>query len=147
MYEYLASFAAQQFWRELLQKQVDASVLQVRGNEITQCYEAMQDIAKRLQKIYPDEIKFLFRYGNFLLKIIHNEYDAVECYEKARSIFMNRISKRGTAMPINEQTIFGENSATAIVLISASSTKIGHILHANEEIEEVLGFNRKDIIG
>lgn len=50
-------------------------------------------------------------------------------------------------MPINEQTTFGENSATAIILISASSTKIGHILHANEEVEEVLGFNRKEIIG
>jgi hypothetical protein len=54
---------------------------------------------------------------------------------------------RGNSMPVNEQTTFGENSATAIILISASSTKIGHIIHANEEVEEVLGFNRKEIIG
>jgi hypothetical protein len=106
----------------------------------------IQDVAKRLNKIYPDEIKFLFRYGNFLLKIIHNEYDAIECYERARMIFFSRMN-RGNAMPVNEQTTFGENSATAIILISASSTKIGHILHANEEVEEVLGFNRKEIIG
>ena len=59
-------------------------------------------MAKKLQKIYPDEIKFLFRYGNFLLKIIHNEYEALECYEKAKVIFMSRINKRGNAMPINE---------------------------------------------
>ena len=119
----------------------------MRGNEISQCYEAIQDVAKKLNKIYPDEIKFLFRYGNFLLKIIHNEYDAVECYERARMIFLSRVTKMGNVMPVNEQTTFGENSATAIILISASSTKIGQILHANEEVEEVLGFNRKDIIG
>jgi PAS domain-containing protein len=89
----------------------------------------------------------LFRYGNFLLKIIHNEYEALECYDRAKMIFLSRINKRGNAMPINEQTIFGENSATGIVIISATSTKIGIVIHANEEVEQILGYNRKDIIG
>jgi len=82
-----------------------------------------------------------------LIKIIHNEYDAVECYDKIKMIFLSRINKRGNAMPVNEQTIFGENSASGIVMISASSTKIGTIIHTNEEIEHVLGFNRKSLIG
>jgi hypothetical protein len=45
-------------------------------------------------------------------------------------------------MPINEQTIFGENSASAIIIISATSSKIGTVVHANEEVEHVLGFKR-----
>jgi PAS domain-containing protein len=82
-----------------------------------------------------------------LLKIIHNECEALECYDRVKAIFLSRINKRGNAMPINEQTIFGENSATGIVIISASSTKIGIVIHANEEIEKILGYNRKEIIG
>lgn len=50
-------------------------------------------------------------------------------------------------MPINEQTIFGENSASAIIMISATSSKIGVVVHANEEVEHVLGFKRQELIG
>ena len=45
-------------------------------------------------------------------------------------------------MPINEQTIFGENSASAIIIISATSSRIGTVIHANEEVEHILGFKR-----
>ena len=38
-------------------------------------------------------------------------------------------------MPVNEQTIFGENSASGIIIISATSTKIGIIINTNEDIE------------
>jgi PAS domain-containing protein len=100
-----------------------------------------------LQSIYPDEIKFLFRYGNFLLHIIHNEYDALENFRQAQNIYQSNMSKKGNAMPINEQTIFGENSSSAIILISATSSRIGTVVHANEDVESVLGFKRQELIG
>jgi PAS domain S-box-containing protein len=34
-----------------------------------------------------------------------------------------------------------------VIIISATSTKIGTIIHTNEEVEEVLGYKRKDLIG
>lgn len=83
LYEYLTTYAALCFWRELLSKQINASVLQDKGSEISKYYEVIQVIVDQLQAIYPDEIKFHFRYGNFLLHIIHNEYDAMEYYRKA----------------------------------------------------------------
>ncbi len=43
--------------------------------------------------------------------------------------------------------IFGENSGSAIVIISASSSQIGTIIHTNQEIEQVLGYKRKELIG
>jgi hypothetical protein len=45
-------------------------------------------------------------------------------------------------MTANEQTIFGENSASAIIMISATSSRIGTVVHANEEVEVVLGYKR-----
>ena len=92
-------------------------------------------------------MKFMFRYGNFLLHIVHNEYDALENFRQAQLIYQSKMNKKGNAMPINEQTIFGENSSSAIVLISATSTRIGTVIHANEEIESVLGFKRQELIG
>ena len=71
----------------------------------------------------------------------------MESYRRAQTIYQNKISKKGNAMPINEQTIFGENSASAIVIISATSSRIGTVIHANEDIETVLGFKRQELIG
>lgn len=50
-------------------------------------------------------------------------------------------------MPVNEQTIFGENSASGIIIISATSTKIGIIINTNEDIEFIIGYKRKELIG
>ena len=82
-----------------------------------------------------------------MLHIINNEFDALQHFETAYNVFQSKISKRTTTNTINEQTIFGENSAAAIIVMSATSTKVGIIIHANDEIENVLGFNRRDVIG
>lgn len=58
-----------------------------------------------------------------------------------------KITKKGNSMPINEQTVFGENSAAAIIIISATSSKIGTIIHCNEEVENVLKYKRNELIG
>lgn len=147
LYEYMTTFSAMAFWRELLQKNINAGVLQEKGSQISQNYEIIQDISAKLLAIYPNEIKFHFRYGNFLLHIIHNEYDALECFRKAYSVYQMKVQKKGNAMPINEQTIFGENTASAIVIMSANSTNIGVIEQTNEEMEQVLGYKAKDLIG
>lgn len=144
LYEYVTVYAAQCFWRELLQKQINASVLQEKGQEISQNYEVIVDLSKKMLKIYPSEIKFLYRYGTFLLHIINNEFDALQLFETAYNVFQSKISKRG--MPTNEQGIFGENSASGLIIITANSTDVGVVIHANNEVEPILGYNRKDLI-
>lgn len=139
LYEYLATYSAQCFWRELMQKQANACVLQVKGSLISRYYEEIQELSQQLQAISPNEIKFFFRYANFLLFIIHNEYDSLEYYRMAQNVFQMRLTKKGnSSSPSNEQSQFGENTACAIVIISATSSKIGTIIHCNEEIENVL---------
>lgn len=57
------------------------------------------------------------------------------------------MQKKNSTSVANEQTLFGENSNAAIIIISATSTNVGTIIHTNDEIEQILGFKRKDIIG
>ncbi|TNV87907.1 hypothetical protein FGO68_gene9941 [Halteria grandinella] len=145
--EYVTANSALKFWRELLQKSIDANALQLRGAEISKNYERIQDVAAEIMKIYPNEIKFMFRYAHFLQKIVNNDYDGLALLEKVFSTYQTKLSKKAAAMPINEQTIYGENTASSIVIISATSTEVGTVLHANDEIEFMLGHKRKNIIG
>lgn len=81
-------------------------------------------------------MKFIFRYGLFLLNLINNDYDASEMFKKLNIIHEGRSSKKmaSGSNSDNSENMFGENSACAIVMMSASSMQIGKIVHANEEI-------------
>ena len=71
------------FWRELLQKTIDAAAMQAKGLEISKNYARIQDLAKALQKINPNDIKFLHRYGLFLNRLVNNDFEALQMLEKA----------------------------------------------------------------
>eukprot|EP00347_Sterkiella_histriomuscorum_P001449 403371996 len=142
--EYETALSAYRFWRELLQKEIDSEVLQQFGAQISENYEKIQQLVDKICKIYPQDIKFFFRYGTFLFQIINNAYDALVYFEKIYYTFHGRQSKKN--IPFNELSIFGENSGCAIIIISATSKIIGNIIHANEEVETILGFKRRDIL-
>jgi hypothetical protein len=71
--EYLAANSALNFWRELLQKNVDSQVLIDRGAEISQCYALIQDVSQKIIKLWPNEMKFFYHYANFLKMIVNND--------------------------------------------------------------------------
>ena len=98
-------------------------------------------------KIYPSEMKFLHRYALFLRQIVNNEFDAITLFEKTCNIFQAKIQRKAASVPNNEQTMFGENTASAIIIISATSQKIGTVVHANEELYHMFGFMPKDLVG
>ena len=64
--QYLAANSALNFWKELLQRHIDGQVLQKRGAEISLYYEKIQNVVKELQRVFPNEIKFLHQYAIFL---------------------------------------------------------------------------------
>ncbi|CDW84462.1 pas domain s-box family protein [Stylonychia lemnae] len=142
--EYKTAYAALLFWRELLQKNVDSNVLQERGAEISENYQKIQELANKLIQIYPLEIKFYFRYGTFLYQIINNAYDALTYFEKIYYTYHGKMSKK--AIPVNEMSIFGENSNCAIIMISATSRKTGNIIHVNDEVETILGYKKQELM-
>jgi hypothetical protein len=71
------------FWRELLQRNIDSEVLQMKGFEISRNYDYIQDLAKSLMKINPNNIKFMLLYARFLKQIVNNDQEALINFEKA----------------------------------------------------------------
>lgn len=53
-----------------------------RGSEISKNYLRIQDVVEKLLKIYPNEFKFLYRYGLFLMNVVNNDNDAYMNFEK-----------------------------------------------------------------
>ena len=92
----------------------------------------------------------MFRYGLFLLKIINSEFEAFEILRRIQLIYeLKTVKKTSTnnSQTFSEQQIYGENSASGLVLITANSRHIGKILHVNEELEYLLGYKKNDLIG
>lgn len=118
-----------------------------RGSEISKNYQRIQNVVEKLLKIYPNEFKFLYRYGLFLMNIVNNENDAFGNFEKIYSLFNSSIYKRSSTQQKGDTNGLGENSSSAIVIITATSTQAGEIIHANEEIGPVFGYIPREIIG
>ncbi len=83
-------------------------------------------------------MKFLYHYANFLKMVVNNDMQASQVLEKAASVYSvlvttrKKISFYGSST--SEDIIFGENTATAIIMIALSAEKVGQILHTNEEV-------------
>lgn len=71
-------------------------------------------------------------YATFLKEIINNDFEALLYFEKAYKIFNINVIKKNVSNSENSQ--FGENSNSSIVIISATPTKIGYIVHINNEL-------------
>jgi hypothetical protein len=105
----------------------------------------------QLTKIYPKDIKFLYRYGLFLKQVVNNEYEASLNFEKICLVYEGFISKKhqGDSQGAGggEDYEFGENSGAAIIVVSASTSEIGTIIHTSSEIKDILGYSCKELHG
>ena len=43
--------------------------------------------------IYPDDIKFHFRYGMFLVKVVNNDNDGIDEFKKAAKTLYTKVLK------------------------------------------------------
>lgn len=87
---------------------------------------------------------------------MNNDQEAVAQYEKAMHIFTRFITSKGRTGLIengasngdNTELIqFGENSAAALIVMSLEADKVGYIMHTNDEIYRILGYQRKELMG
>lgn len=95
-------------------------------------------------------------YARFLKQIVNNDQEAVQQYERAMHIYTRFITSKGRGGLIDggqsssdntELLMFGENSASAVVVMSLEAEKVGYMLHTNDEIYRLLGYERKNLIG
>ena len=61
-----------------MQRSTDHTVLNSKGLEISRQYHKLKALSHQLQKLSPNDIKFMFRNALFMLNILNSEYDALE---------------------------------------------------------------------
>lgn len=97
----------------------------------------------------------MLTYARFLKQIVNNDREAVLQYEKALHVFTrfitlkvngNGASDGNQSGDNTEHLLFGENTAAAIVVASLDAERLGVIMHTNEEMFRLLGYQRKQLI-
>ncbi|TNV74654.1 hypothetical protein FGO68_gene8089 [Halteria grandinella] len=87
--ELLGTSAALKFWRELQQKEFNAKNLQNYGHQISRSLGRIQDAEREIARLCPDDMKFYFRYGMFLINVINNDQDGIDQFKKIQTTFTN----------------------------------------------------------
>jgi len=82
------------FWKDLLANNLNLEELNFKGRKIARSYIIIQELAKQALTVYPNDIKFMFRYAHFLLKIVNDEYEAVEIFKKMQVVYEGKVSKK-----------------------------------------------------
>ncbi|TNV87781.1 hypothetical protein FGO68_gene3040 [Halteria grandinella] len=148
--EIMAARATLNFWRQLLQRDFNSQILQQHGFEITRCFAKVTDAAQEINRISPGDIKFHFRLGMFLIKIINNEYDGVEALRTAniKYVLHSDNKEEGKIDSTGEvpKVVFSEGHGFGLVVLSTNAAQFGRIIHANCEIESIFGYQRKEIL-
>ncbi|TNV87947.1 hypothetical protein FGO68_gene15621 [Halteria grandinella] len=163
--QYLTASSILAFWRELLQREIDPQVLRQRGGEILRTGEHLQLALDQINAADRENIKFLLGYCIFQKMVMSNESEAFAYFERAQNIMIRQtqVKKSGKGrsgssigksvngetpiFEVNERETYGDNTACAIVILSLSADSKGIIIHANDEVTRVLGYQRKNIIG
>jgi PAS domain S-box-containing protein len=85
---------------------------------------------------------------------VNNEQEALIQYQKAEHQYNRFLQNRGRGIDISrggvgqmsENSLYGENTARGVIMVALSAEKVGNILHANDEVSRIIGFNRKELI-
>ena len=84
-------------------------------------------------------------YALFIKKIEKDEYFALEIYDEViaaqKSLDITRKCQE------SQEDKYGTNSKAAIILISGNKKNVGEVLNINNELAELLGYDKLDMIG
>lgn len=88
-------------------------------------------------------LKSLEIFGNFLLHVVNNDIEGSRILDKAEGIAKNlEINK----FVDSEKFKYDQNSNTCIMTCSVDMMSLGEVLNCNNEITQLLGYKKQDII-
>ena len=84
-------------------------------------------------------------YGDFLRKVMHDEFESKRMHEKVELLKKNKsIKQDGREDRIRE---FENDTNTLIIMVSGNQDTIGKIVSVGNEIKDVLKYNPKEVVG
>lgn len=132
-----------EFWKELLEESPDIKKLENLGSSITRIVEDSKKQYDVLNELNPNHQKCLEMYGKFLKDVVNDDTSGQRILERAEKV-SRQLNQRQAG---EEITKIDENSETAIITISGNFRQIGIITNSNNQISNLLGYNKSEVIG
>jgi PAS domain S-box-containing protein len=132
-----------EFWKELLEESPDIKKLESLGSSITRIVEDSKKQFDVLNELNPNHQKCLELYGKFLKDVVNDDTNGQRIVDRAEKV-SRQLNQRQAG---EEMTKIDENSETAIITISGNFRQIGTITNSNNQISNLLGYNKSEVIG
>eukprot|EP01022_Parablepharisma_sp_SALTPOND_P008015 TRINITY_DN135076_c2_g1_i1.p1 TRINITY_DN135076_c2_g1~~TRINITY_DN135076_c2_g1_i1.p1 ORF type:complete len:1694 (-),score=130.78 TRINITY_DN135076_c2_g1_i1:1451-6472(-) len=133
------------FWKELLKDNSEYLELTNLGYKIAVNLDKVHSAFESILQIVQNSVKASIIYTLFLYNVVKDTFSAHERYLATRltmdSYYINK--KRWESV----EGKYGEDSASAVVLISGNKSNVGRILNTNHELYEMLGHEKKSVLG
>ena len=114
------------------------------GYEIALSLDLIQHIYQIIIEINPNLIKVYLISAAFYKKVGHDDFYSEELANLAITHIENCFSNRSIRNIMENK--FEGNEEMTVLLISGNKDKIGTIINTNQEIHELLGFKKEDLI-
>jgi len=133
------------FWEELLKDIPNYSELTGISYKIALNLDKIQFTFKEITKILQNNVKSYVMYTLFLYKVTKDMYLSQEIYNETKAVLDSYYANR-KRWEANEGK-FGENTTSAIIIMSGNKATVGTVLNANNELWEILGYEKNCVIG
>ncbi len=122
------------FWRFLADDQPDPVVLSHLGQEIYETSQKLFRLVKSINRASPDHIQFLFKFGLYAKRILHDKESSTYAFQRLTWNTENAalISRKDQLMTL---------------VVSLEQRNFCDILDLNIELERRLGFRRDELLG
>ncbi len=98
-----------------------------------------------IKKIAQNSVKALIIYTLFLYNVAKDTFSAHERYIDAKQMMDNYyINKK---LWESAEGKYGEDSTSAVVLISGNKSNLGTVINTNHELYEILGYEKRVVMG
>ncbi len=133
-----------QFWTVLKSETPTAAELNRLGKQLFETkYEIMKTV-KTISDITSNHLEFLVRYGLFMKLVMHDSLAADDAFKKILYVME---SATGSAFVRYGFSLFRGDISVMLIVASLSQASAATVEEMNTEVEQVLGYTRKDLVG
>ena len=131
------------FWKELQDESPNFQRLGSMGHEISQLAISIRGQYRLLTHLNPTNLYYRMLYALFVKTIMKDEFEALDIYDETNRATNNlRIQNNHFY-----ESKLGFSDRTSLFIIRCAKDNIGNILCINTEVQELLGYEKHEILG
>ncbi len=122
------------FWQLLKEDLPDPAVLSRLGQEIFETSQRLFSLVKSINRASPDHIEFLFKFGLYAKRILHDKVSSSYAFQR---LLWNT----------ENSSLRSRKDQLMTLVVSLEQHNFFNILDVNVELEHQLGYRREELIG